>query len=368
MDNKNTQKPGQDINIIIQQMLNGLNKTSKNIIYLKKKDLLSMQNPYNNLENIINNLEDITDNNYKVSGVDSGFVNKQFNFSNITIIKEVGCVFTYKNNKLESTKYYPKIYNRAKPYLTTSSLELEEIMWNTSILRLIKEVDLTTSIIEDNKDLDAALIDGSIIPQYINKPTKECPSTNKYKELLNKFINLYNKSREKKIFLVGCIEDCRANRFFNFLKDEVLDDQNINFNLFDSYLCFSLLNKNQRTCVFKYTKDYKKHPILKEFPKSIADNLYCCYLKLSNYDYPLRIEFIYFEDFGLSLLDYTKKIIQIITSISNFNKNYTYPSPLIEADLRSRLKLDEIDLITKKILEKTLKFGFRLPRRQNRIF
>jgi len=90
--------------------------------------------------------------------------------------------------------------------------------------------------------------------------------------------------------------------------------------------------------------------------------------KLSDYDYPLRIEFIYFKEFGLSLFEYTNKIIDMISSISYFNKTYTYPAPLVEADIRSRLKLDEIDLVTKNILEKTKAYGFNVPRRENRMF
>ena len=161
------------------------------------------------------------------------------------------------------------------------------------------------------------------------------------------------KQERKRIFLAGAIEYSRANRFFSVLKEEIFNDQNFDFELFDDFLVFSLLSKNQRTGVFKYSKDPKSHPILSDFPEEIRDNLYCCYLKLSDNDYPLRLEFVYYKEFGLSLKDYTEKLVKMVSEISSFNPKYTYPSVLIEADIRSRLTLQEIDLITNKILEKT---------------
>jgi hypothetical protein len=35
---------------------------------------------------------------------------------------------------------------------------------------------------------------------------------------------------------------------------------------------FSVLSKNQRTCVFKYADNLKEHPVLKDFPKEIYEN------------------------------------------------------------------------------------------------
>jgi len=242
-------------------------------------------------------------------------------------------------------------------------------MWNTSISRLEKELEIFSLILGQlGSNLELLLFDGSIIPQYINKPTKDCPQKKKYEHLLSKFLSVYKEAREKNIFLAGAIEDCRANRFFSILKDEIFNDEHLDFELFDAFVVFSLLERNQRTCVFKYSKDPKSHPILSDFPEEVRDNLFCCYLKLSDNDYPLRLEFVYYKDFGLSLKEYTEKLVKMISQISAFNQKYTYPSVLIEADIRSRLTLQEIDLITNKILEKTKNYGFRLPRRESRVF
>jgi hypothetical protein len=341
-------------------------KNQKAVSIFKENNFALRESPYNKEEKIINSVILPKEQNLSFSGVDAGFVNKQFNFANLIIIKEAGAVFNYKDFKLSSVKYLPRTYNIPKPYLTTSSLEVEEIIWNTSILRLKKEISLSKKIIE-TEHLDFSLIDGSIVPQYLSKPSKDSKFYTDYSSLISLFISLYNISKEKKVFLVGCIEDSRADRFFQILKNNYLKDK-VNFDLSDSFLVFSLLSKNQRTCVFKYTQDLKEHPILKDFPKEIVDNLYVCYVKLSEDDYPLRLEFIYFKEFGLSLKDYTDFIVSNIASISSFNKRYIYPSPLIEADMQSRLKMQEIDIIVKNVLEKTKKLGLRLPRRESRAF
>jgi hypothetical protein len=357
----------QEITDIVEQMVVGYNKNQVFISRLKTLNISDINNPYNPEEKLIAAFSIDKDFSLKTAGVDSGFVSKQLNFANITIIKECGVFFDYQEGQLKDYKYFPKIYNLPKPYLSSSSLELEEIMWNTSISRLEKELDVATLILGQTSP-QLLLLDGSIIPQYINKPTKDCPQKKKYKNLISKFQSLYKQAKDKKIFLAGCIEDCRANRFFSILKDEIFADQNLDFELFDSFVVFSLLEKNQRTGIFKYSKDPKSHPILSDFPEEIRDNLYCCYLKLSDNDYPLRLEFVYYKDFNLSLKEYTDTLVKMIANLSSFNPKYTYPSVLIEADIRSRLTIQEIDLITNKILEKTRSYGFRLPRRESRVF
>lgn len=357
----------QNINNIIEQMVNGYNKNQVFISRLKSLNISDVKNPYNPEEKLIEPISLEKNFSLKVSGVDSGFVSKQLNFANITIIKEAGIFFYYENSELKDYKYFPYMYNLPKPYLSSSSLEIEEIMWNTSISRLDIEISLTAQILGQTPP-SLSLLDGSIIPQYINKPTKDCPQKKKYDSLLQNFFSLYDLSKEKKVFLAGCIEDSRANRFFSILKNEIFNDVSFNFELFDSFVVFSLLEKNQRTGVFRYSKDPKSHPVLCDFPEEIRENLYCCYLKLSDNDYPLRVEFIYFKEFGLSLKEYTDKLVTMISNISFFNPKYTYPSVLVEADMRSRLTIQEVDLITNKILEKTRNYGFRFPRRESRVF
>jgi len=355
---------------IVDQMLNTTKASQSAVERLKLANYILIESPHCKEEKIINQINPIEKQSKSFAGVDSGFVTKQLNFANVTIIKEVGVVFNYSDGKLDKAEYFPRVYNLARPYLTTSALDLEEIMWNSSILRLDKEISLASLILGQKSKLDFMILDGSIIPQYLNKPTKECPSRKSYDKLITKFIELFNLAKEKKCYLVGCVEDCRANRFYNILKDEleINKGKSIQNDLYDSFVVFCLLDENQRTCVFNYSSKPDEHPVLKDFPEAIRNNIYVCYAKLSNQDYPLRIEFAYFKEFGLSLHKFAEEVVNNVASISCFNRKYTYPSVLIEADMRSRLKLEEINLIMNRLLQKTRVYGFRLPRRESRIF
>ncbi len=354
----------------IVDLIDKTNKKNQVIInIISKTNYRTQANPYNKEERIIEEIIPLKENNYRMSGTDSGFVSRQLNFGSITIIKEVGAIFTYKNSVLSRTKYYPAAYNLAKPYLTTSTLELEEVLYNTSILRLNKELSLATEILGNEKEkIDFSLLDGSIIPQYITRPASDSKLFYDYNNLVNRFIALYNLCAAKNTFLVGVIEDSRADRFFNFLKDEIIPETKLEDVIYDSTLISSLLKVGERTGVMLYTKKAKDHPILRDFPEEVTKNLYVVYLKLSEFDYPLRLEFIYFPEFGLSLKEYTNKLVSAISFVSAHNRQYIYPAPLVEADIRSRLKENEIERIMTNIFERAKIFGLRGQRRTGRMF
>lgn len=341
-------------------------KNQSTLLLFKQKDFLKEKSIYNLEEKVINPITPNLQNKICFAGVDSGFINKQLGYLNLTIIKEGGAVFSYENQKLSNVKYFPKAYTQARPYLTTSSLELEEIVWNTSILRIDKEIRLAKNILKQTLNLNFLLLDGSLVPQYLNKPSKDSKLYASYVSLIENILSLFQECKQKKVFLVGCVEDSRADRFCRILSEFYLNEKIQG--VYDSFLVDFLLLKNQRTCVFKYTDKMQEHVVLKDFPKEIVDNLYVCYLKLSEHDLPLRIEFVFFEEFGLSLKDFTEFLVSNLSYISSFNRRYIFPSPLIEADLQSRLKFSEIDLIVKNVLERTKKYGLRLQRRESRLF
>ncbi len=355
-----------NISEVILQMQKNLKIKQSQLASISNIDLSKETNKYLEEEKLINKITFTKEITIVTAGVDSGFLSKQLNFSNITIVKEAGVVFKYNKGRLTSSKYFPKINNKPTPYLTTTNLELEEVLWTTSILRLSKELEITKKILDETKDLECLFIDGSIIPQYINKPTKECKSREKYNKLIEYFNRVYQTAKTNKTFLIGCVEDSRGARFFTETKESYFKE--VDFEFSDTFYVSSILKKHQRTGIVKYSKEPKSHPVLVDFSEEIYDNLYVFYIKMSEEDYPLRIEFIYFKEFGLTLYEYVEKISFIVASLSYHNKSYVYPLPLIEADIRSRLTIKEIEFIINQILEKTKKFGFRLQRRETRFF
>ena len=61
------------------------------------------------------------------------------------------------------------------------------------------------------------------------------------------------------------------------------------------------------------------------------------------------------------------KISSVIYQLSSLHREYAFPSPLIEADLRACLNPDEIEFVFNKIEDK-LGNSFRLMRRDSRPF
>ncbi len=354
-----------NVSEVIELMKKNLHKKKLQLQTISHIDLSKEKNQYLEQENLITNISINKQFSTTTAGVDAGFLSKQLNFSNITLVKEMGVVFVYDKGVLKQTKYFPKINNKPTPYLTSTNLELEEIVWTSSILRLSKEISLSKRIMTET-NLDSMFIDGSIIPQYVNKPTKDCLAREKYNQLIKDFIDLYDLAKHKKIFLIGCVEDSRGSVFFSDIKKKYFKDADFSFS--DIFYVSSILQEKQRTSVVRYSTQPNLHPVLTDFPSEISNNLFVFYLKLSNQDFPLRIEFIYFKEFGFSLYEYVQKISSIVSSLSYHNKSYTYPLPLIEADLRSRLTTKEVELIIKQILEKTKNLGFRLQRRESRFF
>jgi hypothetical protein len=71
---------------------------------------------------------------------------------------------------------------------------------------------------------------------------------------------------------------------------------------------------------------------------------------------------------GKDFSEHVGKIASVVFALSSSHREYAFPSVLIEADLRARLKPDEIEIVFNKILDKLSKnFKLRL-RREGRPF
>ena len=108
------------------------------------------------------------------------------------------------------------------------------------------------------------------------------------------------------------------------------------------------------------------HPILSDFNEKYSKAVNVCYLKPSKYDRALRIEFLSNER-NEKLTEFVDKISPVICQLSSLHREYAFPSPLIEADLRAGLNPDEIEFVFNKIADK-LGNNFRLMRRDSRPF
>jgi hypothetical protein len=291
-----------------------------------------------------------------VAGVDSGFVSKKLSFLDLVLIRTVGAVFCYNKGVLEKAEYYPKPFSFPQAFMLKTGLEKDEEQQSISLHRLKQEVQTSINIIEKYKP-SYIFVDGSIVPQYQDKPRKESEINSEYNSILLLFEKFYETAEKNNCKIVACVEDSRGTRFKQIIEEYLLKNDSLP-KFFDSAILDSLLSEGERTLSFTYTKEISSHAILKDLKKKWAEAIKVFYIKPTKFDKPLRVEFISAKG---SEKD-EEEIASLVYALSSFHREYSYPSVLIEADLRARLKDDDISIIYNKLVDK---IGPKLKLRRN---
>jgi len=302
----------------------------------------------------------------KVGGVDSGFVSKRLANAELVFIRSVGVVFEYKKSRLCGSSYYPDFYHFPEPKINNLALDHDEAACSISLLRLVEEVKTAEEIIEKYKP-EFCFLDGSIIPQYADKPRKDSKVHSFYREIIDEFQKLYSTAEKNNCTLVACVEDSRGSRIREILQ-HTLEKEGSAFlveNMLDSMLLDSILSKGERSFSFNYTSSIREHPILMDYDRKWAEGIYAFYIKTAELDRPLRVEFISSEK---NLCGDASRIAEIVYSLSSMHREYAFPSVLIEADLRARLRPEEIETVYNKIIDKIGRTTKITMRRNHRPF
>lgn len=296
----------------------------------------------------------------RIAGVDSGFVAKRLASVDLVLVRAMGVVFDYSKGVLASASYHPGYFRFPEPHLSFPALEQDEVEQSKSLLRLHEELGAAKKLIEKHSP-KYLFLDGSIVPQYQDKPRRESALTGKYADLVSGFDSLYALAEKNACTLIATVEDSRGRRFMELLSG--LAGSPVAAMLDPSFLDY-YLDVGERTCAFTYTKDIEKHPVLQDFNSKWAGSIHGLYLKPAPLDRPLRCEFICHGD----VAEKADEIASVAMALSSMHREYAYPSVLIEADLRAKLSGDEIDIVYNKIMDK-LGAGVRLRmRRENRPF
>jgi hypothetical protein len=311
--------------------------------------LKSMQSP-NGIENFTEKVIK-KEFSYKIAGVDSGFVSKKLSFMDLVLVRTVGAIFSFKSSILEKAEYYPSAVQLPEPVLLKNGLEKDEEQQSISLVRLQKEVQASIDIIEKYSP-KYLFIDGSIIPQYQDKPRKESKISDEYNSVIGLFQKLYETAEKKECTLISCIEDSRGNRFKQllelFLETKPIANQIKLNGANDSALLDYFLLNGERTFCFPYTSNIQHHAVLKDYDEKWGKNIKVFYLKASDFDRPLRVEFI---SKGEPKKE-ADEIASIVYSLSSIHREYSYPTILIEADLRARLNEQDISIVYDKLVDK----------------
>lgn len=304
---------------------------------------------------------------FRIAGVDSGFVAKRLSSLDVLLVRAVGVVFDYSLGKVKKCSYLPSVYSFPVPWISRAGLELDELNCSNSLVRLKEEISLAKKAIEQYSP-KYCFLDGSVVPQYVDVPRSDSKVNEQYFSTIHAFEELFETAEANGCFLLGCVEDSRGKRFVDILENDVMPSNGGSVlldNVFDSFLLDYFLNAGERTFCFPYTKNPQKHPVLKDFNAKWSERIFSFYLKPVALDRPLRVEFVCPKE---KAVETAKDISSVVFSLSKNHREYAYPSILIEADLRARLHPEEIDTIYNRILDKvSKKINLRL-RRENRPF
>ncbi|MEM5836638.1 MAG: DNA double-strand break repair nuclease NurA [Candidatus Aenigmatarchaeota archaeon] len=278
----------------------------------------------------------------KVAGVDGGLAKESLHGIDLIFIKAIGVVFEFEKGKLKEVCYHPKPWPSPTLNLVFDPFSELEFEMNSNMQRQISEVEIACETLEKFKP-DLLLMDGSIIPHYVYKPESSSPLFQIYQHMIDTYKKLFSLVSERKTILAGIIEDSRGTRFCEILVKELGDLPKMREARIllektkDTNLLSYVLENKERTFSFPYSSEPATHPILREFD-DFSSKIQSFYLKAAQFDRPIRIDF--FCDSNVS--EMSDKISSVILSTCN-NSAYSFPSVLIEADLRVRFSTKEAE-------------------------
>lgn len=286
----------------------------------------------------------------KILAVDGGIAKRPVHGFDLVLARAVGVLFHYKGGKAQSVRHFPSMLPHPRPFALEALSDLD-YAYSTSIIRQTLEVERARECLKEGPDI--LLMDGSIVPHYADRPSKSSQAYRNYMKLLEEWKGLYQDCLEKGVLLAGVIEDSRDVKFCMLVKNEILSC--IEHNLVpelekildqtrDTNLLFWVLDRGERTRVFPYSPNPGEHQVLRNFPKSLAENIFTFYLKTAERDRPVRVDFL-----GKKNLE---RLSGILLAISGQHPGYGIPVPLIEADTSAKMSEDEMENFHSSIMSK----------------
>jgi hypothetical protein len=294
-----------------------------------------------------------------VAAVDGGMISKNFRDLDLILLRAVGVIFFYNNNKLISSAYYPENIVSPKPKIYYEPFYETELEANSNIERYTEEIKTAKDVVEKFKP-DIIFLHGSIVPQYLTIPKKKSILYDNFKLMINSYLELFDSCVNNEVILSGLIEDSRSNKFCTIISNLLKNHEKIGLlnKIKDSFILDYILKFGERTLVFNYSP--KENPILSEFGK-YSLSISSFYVKNTEFDRPIRVEYL-----GNSL-ETADKIASILCTFSK-NSTYAIPPVVIEADQRAKLSEDDFNLFYSSLIKKLGRHGLDELRRFQRPF
>jgi hypothetical protein len=263
-------------------------------------------------------------------GVDGGLLTSRLHGMDLVIARAVAVHYNLESRL--KAEYFPNSNPTPQLFHISTDDEVDAHLF-ASIKRQLTEVETLSNSIGKFKP-QLALMDGSIAP-YPRKPEKSLYSRAVYEKLIEELKVLFQRTESNRIILAGVSKDSRSRRFANKFETDFAD----------TVLLFDILEVGERTEVMPLTDHPESHVVYKDLGPWTS-KIHFFYMKCAEFDRPIRVDF-------LGSPEQADLIAGMILSQSKFSKNYGYPTILIEADQRAKLKEGDssiiYDLITHKL-------------------
>ncbi len=362
---------------IVPKLVNDLQKIINDLLYktedLKKfSKILSSNNSFlvpeflksafleNNFIHLIEKPEKLS--NLHVGAVDGGLVTSSLAGMEIIGLKAVGVYLYYGNQKIIKTKYYPNKHQEIALYPVYNNFSNSDFDFFASLQRSILELKTGIQLLDESPvSLDYLLMDGSFQIKRIQSENTELNILfGKYFALLRKLVKQAQIHNTKLLFIV---KDSKVSLFMTILSQLLphiisnfpelysLDYRTILQNLRDSNFMHYLLEPRMRSFIIN-------RAFLNNEANEIKDIPYSFYLKVVKNDIPLRIDMLVRPGkSNQEIILEVNDICKILLSMSEFNANFSLPAPIIEADARARINMEEFEMILDYIRNKTFNYN-----------
>ena len=295
-------------------------------------------------------IEDLNLGNLKICGVDGGFLKKDYHGARIILRRAVAVCFNFKDGNLENCDYLPNTRPFPEPIIVDPEISDQEFGIFSNLKREELELETALKAVEKFKP-DILIRDGSIVLHPSSIPLESSEVYKDYLKVTELFKLLYSECSKNGVLLAGAIEDSKGKRYCNYLLKNIIEklldsgDEETKKTVAQNYKI--LENTNDTLFLYYFLKTGERvEPMTYNFKE---EKIYTVYIKSVDYDRPLRIDFFSDKE---KLNQNTKNITEIIYKISKHNRNYSYPSVLVEADARAKLTEVEIEHFKSALAEK----------------
>ncbi len=299
----------------------------------------------------------------KIAGIDGGLVRRRFRSMDLLLTRGIAVIFQFGPKEGPNVDFYPDPFPepQIRPMmLTLSGTELDQL---SSLERVATELRVTLAVLEEFHT-DIILVDGSLFYHPRDRPQTGSIVFEKFQEVLALYKQLYNKARKKGTTLVGIVKDSKSSRVTNLLGDilphiirkpaifELMQGVDYRWLLKITRDCDILdtyLEEGERSFIFRYSSELQlnSNPLSEDI-SNWASSIWVTYLKTARDDLPLRIEIL--TDGNSEDVWKVDRALAAILPLSWQHPEYGIPAPILEADTRAKISLNETQLIVDRLM------------------